>query len=50
VPDLVKKDIGKPKETFPNKALLRQVNYVQETPINIDYTRFDKLDLIQQTA
>lgn len=44
------KDVGKPKETFPNKALLRQVNYVQEMPINIDYSKFDKLALIQQTA
>ncbi len=44
------KDIGKPKETFPNKALLRQVNYVQEMPINIDYSKFDKLALIQQSA
>jgi hypothetical protein len=49
VPALTK-DIGKPKETFPNKALLRQVNYVQEMPINIDYSKFDKLALIQQTA
>jgi hypothetical protein len=40
------KDIGKPMETFPNKALLRQVNYVQEMPINIDYSKFDKLALI----
>jgi hypothetical protein len=47
IPTKATKDVGKPIETFPNKALLRQVNYVQETPINIDYSRFDKLALIQ---
>lgn len=44
------KDLGKVKDTFPNKAVMRQVNYVQEMPINIDYSKFDKLALIQATA
>lgn len=47
--DLPAKNLGKPAE-FSHKAVLRQVNYVQETPIKIDYSMFDKLANIQQSA
>ena len=31
------------RQTFTNQAVNRQINYVQESPVNIDYSQFDKL-------
>jgi len=37
-------------ETFSNVAINRQVNYVSDTPVNVDFSSFDKLQIVHQTC
>ena len=42
--------IEQPATEFTNQAQTRQINYVQETPVDIDFSQFDKLQVVLQTA
>ena len=34
------------QQTFNNQAINRQVNYVSEKPIDVDFSQFDKLQIV----
>jgi len=41
---------GQHRQSFTNEAKLRQVNFVQDTTVNINYSKFDKLKFLHETA